>query len=176
MTAGFARTEAVLEPSFVEGLDALPVQEVRRRRDRALAEREFLSYLRRLLQVHQDLLRAERDRRAAGAPPPDVVERVRSALVAGPRGRGRGEAIRVNLPPEDLDEAERWVDRVLGPALGLRPEELEGEVLGRVLESLEREERAVSERRAAVIRVHDRLQGELRRRYREDPGLIPGPA
>ena len=36
-----------------------------------------------------------------------------------------------------------------------------------------REERRVSSDRAAVIRVHDRLQEELKRRYRDDPSQIP---
>jgi len=40
------------------------------------------------------------------------------------------------------------------------------------LEKLEREERSISDARASVIGVHDRLQQELKRRYREDPTLI----
>src|SRR5204863_3814746 len=49
--SGSPRTTRVLDPSFVEHLDESSLAEVRRRRDEALAEREFQSYLRRLVQV-----------------------------------------------------------------------------------------------------------------------------
>ena len=64
--SGSPRTTRVLDPSFVEHLDESSLAEVRRRRDEALAEREFQSYLRRLIQVRQDILRSERERRTTG--------------------------------------------------------------------------------------------------------------
>src|SRR5438093_1270733 len=80
-----------LHPSFVEHLDGSSLAEVRRRRDEALAEREFQSYLRRLVQVRQDILRSERERRAAGGVSAPLVERLTSVLSTGPTGTGRGE-------------------------------------------------------------------------------------
>ena len=47
------------------------------------------------------------------------------------------------------------------------------EGLEEALAALEEGERQVSADRAAVIRVVDRLQEELKRRYREDPSQIP---
>jgi hypothetical protein len=44
--------------------------------------------------------------------------------------------------------------------------------LAEAIEALEREEHAVSAERAAVLAVHDRLQDELKRRFREDPGSV----
>ena len=46
-----ARITRVLDPAFVEGLTDQPIDELRHRRDEALAEREYQSYLRRLVQV-----------------------------------------------------------------------------------------------------------------------------
>ena len=52
------------------------------------------------------------------------------------------------------------------------PEGLDDVRFADVMAQLEHEERAISDARAAVIKVHDRLQSELMRRYREDPSLI----
>jgi hypothetical protein len=136
-------------------------------------EREFQSYLRRLVQVRQDILRGEQTRRAAGEEPIPVLERLTSVLSEGPKGSGRGEALRLNLSPADVAEAERRADEALADVSLASPEEVEDERLAEVLVALDREERVVSDARAAVIRVHDRLQEELKRRYREDPSLIP---
>jgi len=38
--------------------------------------------------------------------------------------------------------------------------------------ALREEEERVSHERTVVLRVHDQLQDELKRRYREDPSLI----
>ena len=61
------------------------------------------------------------------------------------------------LPPLNLDQADDMND-----------DEIE-----RAVRSLAGAERAVSSRRAAVIRVHDRLQEELKKRYRDNPAEIP---
>jgi hypothetical protein len=163
----------VLDPAFVDRLEDQSLEELRRRRDEALAEREYQSYLRRLVQVRQDILRGEQARRRAGEAPVSVMERLTSVLSGGPKGSGRGEALRLNLPPSDVAEAERRADEALGNVSLAAPEEADDERLDEAMGKLEREERAVSDARAAVIGVHDRLQEELKRRYRQDPSLIP---
>jgi hypothetical protein len=167
-----ARTSEVLDPSFVGGVEELSIEELRGRRDLALAEREFQSYLRRLVQVRQDILRAERERRATGEGPQPLVERLTSVLSLGPRSPGRGEALRETLTEEDMAEAERRADAVVGRAGITGPEELSDADLDQALEALEQSERAISVDRAAVLRVHDRLQEELKRRYQQDPSLV----
>lgn len=171
--ASSARLQTVLDAGFVENLEALTTEDIRGRRDEALAEREYLSYLRRLLQVRQDVLVAERDRRAAGGQSKPVVERLTEVLAEGPQSRGRGEALRLSLTDADMAEAERRVDSVLGGAIISNVETLPDEELTRALEALDAEERRVSVDRTEVLRVHDRLQEELKRRYREDPSQIP---
>ena len=109
------RTAAVLAPSFIEGLDRLSLEELHRRRDEALAEREFQSFLRRLVQAWQDILTAEAARRMSGAAAPTLVERLTAVLAEGPARRtSRGEALRLQLPDADVAEAARRTDEVLG--------------------------------------------------------------
>ena len=167
-----SRSAEVLDPVFLEGLRELPLDELRRRRDEALAEREFLSYLRRLLQVREDVLKAERARRQQGAVPESMMERLTRVLAEGPRARGRGEALRIALTDEDIAEADRRADEVVGDGWSPRPENVDDENLEQALVALEREERAVSEVRTAIFRVHDQLQEELKRRYQENPSQI----
>jgi len=174
-TTRSARASAVLDPAFVEGLESLSTDEVRGRRDQAFAEREFQSYLRRLVQVRQDMLTAERDRRRKGGASQSAVERVTEALSDDrPKAKeSRGEAMRDGLTPEDVEEAERRANAVLDQAATNTPEELGDEDLERSLAALTEGERTISSDRLAVMRVHDRLQEELKRRYREDPSQIP---
>jgi hypothetical protein len=173
-TIGSSRTATVLDPAFLDGLPDLPTDEVRSRRDESLAEREFLSYLRRLLQVRQDVLTSERSRRAAHSEPAPLVDRLTAVLAKGGKPEGtRGEALRTVLSDADLEEAGRQAEAML-PELDFdAPEELGDQDLERAVQSLTTAERAVSSRRAAVIRVHDRLQEELKRRYRDNPAEIP---
>ncbi len=166
-----SRSAEVLDPVFLEGVRELPLDEVRRRRDEALAEREFLSYLRRLLQVREDVLKAEQARRQQGAVPESMMDRLTRVLSEGPRARGRGEALRIALSQEDMAEAERRADEVVG-GWSPRPEDLDDHRLEQALVALEREERAVSEVRTSIFRVHDQLQEELKRRYQENPSQI----
>ncbi len=167
------RIARVLDPEFVDGLGGLSVEELRARRDEARDEREYRSFLRRLVQVRQDLVDSERARRAAGTEPGPLLERLTTALSVGPAGPSRGEAVRVHLPAEDLAEAEVHVTAVVGSADLSALEHMDDGELERLRAVLATEEERVSADRSAVIRVHDLLQEELKRRYRRDPSLIP---
>jgi hypothetical protein len=169
-----SRLDEVLRPDFAEDLAELSVDELRQRRDLALAEREFLSYLRRLVQVRQDLLNAERDRRSSGGEQESLVDRLRTVLAEGPsNGASRGEAVRFQLSDGDLAEAERRAI-AMAPEAGLMvPDKMSGGELDELRARLNQEERTVSSARSKVLAVHDRLQNELKRRYREDPASIP---
>lgn len=175
-TAGSTRGERVaevLDPSFLEGLADLPTEEIRARRDRAMREREFHSYLRRLIQARQDVLVDERRRRERGEESGPLVERLTEALSSGPQGRSRGEAVRIQLPEDDIAEAERRVAVVVGGVDVADPGAIGDAPLAELLDRLHEEERSVSRTRSAVLRVLDELQEELKRRYRQDPSQIP---
>jgi RsiG-like len=174
MTMGSARAAEVLAPGFAEDLSDLPTDEVRRRRDETLAEREFLSYLRRLVQVRQDILADERRRRETGEEPAPLVERLTAAMSAGRKPEGsRGEALRTLLSDADIDEAERQAESLLPGLSNQDPADLAQEELDRAVETLAQAEREVSSRRGEVLRIHDQLQEELKGRYRANPAEIP---
>jgi hypothetical protein len=171
-TPSSTKNPAVLQPGFLDGLDELSTDELRRRRDEVLAEREFQSYLRRILQVRLDLLRAERDRRRSGAEPGHLVDRLTKILAEGPPRTSRGEAVRFSLSAEEMEDADRRVEGILGGVAETPAQDLADDELRQALETLTLQERAVSTARLAVFRVHDALQDELKWRYRDDPSAV----
>jgi hypothetical protein len=168
---GHRRIDRVLRPDFVEGLEHLELDELRARRDECLAEREYLSLLRRLVQGRAEILMAEVERRGGGADAP-LVERLASILGSETQGPSRGEAVRVGVPEEELLLARRRVERLVADAGISDPGALDDGRLAAAVEVLVREEQEVSESRSAVIEVLERLQEELRRRYKDDPSLV----
>ncbi len=171
------RTASVLDPAFLEGVDDLPLDELRRRRDLAVVERDFQSYLRRLIQTDHDLLEGEARRRESGAQPRSVVDRVRDALAEAPGSAGRtgsrGEALLLRMNEDDLERAQAIASSLVTPAVLATPEGLSEDELRSTVATLEEAEHAVSANRTAVFAVHDELQAELKRRYSDDPTLIP---
>jgi hypothetical protein len=170
---GKRRIDHLLAPGFTDDLGALDTDEVRRRRDLARSEREYLSFLRRLLQGRRDILRDELDRRRTGAASQDVVERVVSVLSEGTRGPSRGEAAVVPVPDEEIAIARRRVERILADTGLSDLEELSEEKLERAILGIEEEEREVSAARANVMGIHDALQEEMKRRLRSELSNLP---
>ena len=166
------RIDRILEPTFVQGLDALPIEELRRRRDECLAEREYLSLLRRLLQGRAEILKAESEARASGAEQAPLVERLTAILADDEHPTtSRGEAVRVVVPEEEMLLARRRVERLAADADLSDPSALDDDVLATAIEALVTEEEGVSASRRQVLDVLDALQDELKRRYKDDPTL-----
>src|SRR5438876_6742071 len=109
LEGGKRRIDRVLSPDFVRDLAGLPIDELKRRRDDALAEREYLSLLRRLVHGRLDIIRLETKRRAEGGGG-SLVEQLSEALVERERGSSRGEALRMSVPDADLSAARRRVE------------------------------------------------------------------
>ncbi len=169
---GNRRIDRIRRPGFVEGLDALPLEELRARRDECLAEREYLSFLRRLVQGRAEILRAELEHRGAGGAAAPLVERLASILGVEGQGPSRGEAVKVGLPEEEMLLARRRVERLVADSGISDPTQLDDDRLAQAVDLLVAEEREVSEARAGVLEVLDRLQDELKRRYKDDPSLV----
>jgi hypothetical protein len=169
---GDRRLDRIGRPEFVEGLDALALDELRTRRDDCLAEREYLSLLRRLVQGRAEILRAEVERRGGSSPEGTLVERLSRILSVEPQGPSRGEAVRVGVPEEEMLLARRRVERLVADANLSDPQTLDDTELAQAVDRLADEEREVSASRRDVLRALDVLQGELKRRYREDPSLV----
>ena len=124
------------------------------------------------MQVREDILKAERERRTSGEDQQPLVERLTAVLSEGPKGTGRGEALRDQLTEGDLAQAEQRADDAMAGVNLSAPEAIDDDALQRAVVSLEDAESLISSARTAVIKVHDRLQAELKRRYRDDPSLV----
>jgi len=170
---GHRRVDRIKDGTYLKGLTELSLEDLRARRDECVAEREYLSLLRRLVQGRAEILQAELTGRGSSEDRGPLVDRLAQVLSAGEEhhGSSRGEAVRVGLPEEEMLLARRRVERLVNDAGISDPTELEDERLAKAVEVLSAEERVVSEDRHEVLRVLDAVQDELKRRYKEDPTL-----
>ena len=164
------RIDRIRDPSYLDGIEGHSLDDVRARRDECMAEREYLSLLRRLVQGRAEILKAELTSRGSGDERP-LVDRLSEILASDQPATSRGEAMRVTLPEEEMLLARRRIERLVADAGISDPSDLDDERLREAIEVLAGEEREVSAQRTDVHRVLDALQGELKRRYKEDPSL-----
>jgi hypothetical protein len=166
------RIDRIRDPAFLEALHNLPLDQLRERRDDCLAEREYLSLLRRLLQGRAEILKAEIEGRAAGEDRTALVEHLTTILSDDEHPlTSRGEAVRVGVPEEEMLLARRRVERLASDAGISDPTTLDDAALSEAIAALATEEHAVSDARMQVIGILDTLQDELKRRYKDDPTL-----
>ena len=164
---GRRRVDRILAEGFGDDLAALSLAELHDRRDDCLNEREFLSYLRRLLQGRLEILRAEQQRRADGVTDDRPIEQKLAEIFAQetPQAPGRGEALRVELPEEEMMLARRRIERVLNDSAFSDPASLNEDQVGAAILTLAKEEREVSDLRRTVMDLMDGFQDEVKRRY-----------
>ena len=170
---GHRRIDRISETTYVEGLADLSLEDLRVRRDECLAEREYLSLLRRLVQGRAEILRAELESRASNQDLGPLVDRLAQVLGGGEEHESgsRGEAVHVGLPEEEMLLARRRIEALVADAGISDPGSLDDQRLESAVETLAAEERVVSGDRTTVLRVLDTLQDELKRRYKDDPTL-----
>lgn len=169
---GNRRIDRIREDDYVAGLESLSLDEVRVRRDESLAEREYVSLLRRLVQGRAEILQAELAARGTDEDSGPLVERLATILAGDePSGSSRGEAFHVGVPEDELLMARRRVERLVADVGISDPSVLDDVSLAAAVDTLATEERELSDTRAFVIGVVDRLQAELMRRYKDDPSL-----
>jgi hypothetical protein len=172
-TNGHRRIDRIRDAGYAQNVGGLSLEDLRQRRDECLAEREYLSLLRRLVQGRAEILRAELDARGSDEDRGPLVDRLAEILAGDERQTAsRGEAVKVGLPEEEMLLARRRIERLVADAGISDPGALNDESLAAAVELLGSEEREVSTARSDVIRVLDTLQDELKRRYREDPTLV----
>ncbi len=170
---GHRRIDRIRDTGYAHNVGELSLDDLRQRRDECLAEREYLSLLRRLVQGRAEILRAELDARGSDEDRGPLVDRLAQILAGDERQTAsRGEAVKVGLPEEEMLLARRRIERLVADAGISDPGALSDESLAAAVELLASEEREVSTARSDVIRVLDTLQDELKRRYREDPTLV----
>ena len=164
------RIDRIREPSYLDGIEGQSLEDVRARRDECMAEREYLSLLRRLVQGRAEILKAELASRGSDDDRP-LVDRLSEILASDQPVTSRGEAMKVSLPEEEMLLARRRIERLVADAGISDPSELDDDRLKEAVDVLAGEEREVSAQRGDVHRVLDALQDELKRRYKEDPSL-----
>jgi hypothetical protein len=164
--AGGAGVDELLDPSFLDGVDGLPMADVRALRHRAEQEEVNLSYTRRLLQGRLDIVRRELQRRAEhdGRSLVDLLPEILSEKGRGPaHGLGRHQTVQPTSP----EHFETWVNG-LTPGVDLSDvPSLPDDRLEQAARALGEGERNLSERRRGVQQVMDAVAGELARRYRD---------
>jgi hypothetical protein len=164
--AGGAGVDELLDPSFLDGVQELPMTEVRALRHRAEQEEVNLSYTRRVLQGRLDIVRRELQRRLEkdGRSLMDLLPEILSEKGRGPaHGLGRHQTVQPSAP----EEYESWVNS-LTPGVDLSSiAELSDAKLEKAARALAVAEGQLSERRRGVQQVMDGLAGELGRRYRD---------
>jgi hypothetical protein len=164
------RIDRIRDPSYLNGIEGQSLEDVRARRDECMAEREYLSLLRRLVQGRAEILKAELASRGSDDARP-LVDRLSEILASDQPVTSRGEAMKVSLPEEEMLLARRRIERLVADAGISDPSELDDDSLKQAADVLAVEEREVSAQRGDVHRVLDALQDELKRRYKEDPSL-----
>jgi hypothetical protein len=161
------RLDQVLDEEFVEGIDALDLEELRSRRQLAVDVEKELSYYRRLLHGRMDLLRFER-RRRSGEESRSLIESLAEILSDPSRGEGhdpRRTILDTDLPPLP-ETGRREVDAVLGDDVLANVDTVDDAGLVEALETVEAIEREISEKRQRVQQVADLLAAQIAERYR----------
>lgn len=168
-----AGTDAI-DAAELAGLD---LTGLRARRDAAVEAETGLSYLRRLVQGPLDLVRAELEHRAAGEKRDiaALVEGLPEVLTETGRGAAGGRISRVLEPTEvDAGLTAELQDLTGGGArIADLPSE-SSESLVALAHDLDGLERRVSDRRKALHRTIDVLNGELAERYRSGAATVEG--
>ena len=168
--------DRLLDDDYLDGLQAMPVIEVRDRRDECAEVEDALSVLRRMVQGRLDIVHADLQRRSVGLEGGDlaqVVEQLPEILSEGGRSAQVRGRLRKNIAPDinyrkltaDLDRLID-VDTSAG-LLGMSDAQVHG--IARALEELERK---VSSRRRAIQACVDDCQAEVVRRYKSGDASV----
>jgi hypothetical protein len=158
--------ERISEPDYLEGLTSRALGDLRIMRAECQTLEDDVSFLRRLVQGHLDIVRFERERRAAGQPA-DLA-----ALVAGlPRllsehvlGDSTGR-VPGRLAPSDPAITEE-LDAICDASRLAHLPDLDDAELAQLADDLSALEQEVSARRRLVFARLDALAAEVTRRYR----------
>lgn len=165
---GRRRIDRVLDPMYAEGVADRPLDEVRALRDDAAQEETDLSYLRRLLHVRIDIVRAEQRRRIDGSST-TVVDQLVSILATNVVrvGTGSGPGRYSTLEPSRAEAHRRHVEALVADVDLSNVSDLSDAKLDQALATYLGEEASVSQRRREVQVVVDLLNAEIANRYRK---------
>lgn len=161
---GRRRIDRVLAPSYVHGLGDLTLAKLRERRNEAAQEETDLSYLRRLLHVRIDIVRAEQRLRSSGAGG-TVVDKLATILADNALGPASGSGRHQPLEPSRAGEHRRQAEALVGDSDLSDVSSLSDEKLLAALDTYREQEGSVSQRRREVQDVVDTFNAEIAGRY-----------
>ena len=162
---GRRRVDRVLDPTFLDGLETLSMDELRARRRDAEQEEADLSYLRRMLHGRLDIVSAEIERRES-PDQGDLVDRL-ADILADPSRTTRGSGRHITVEPSRVDVHRREVEQAIADAVVSDVTARTDDELQQALVDLRANEVEVSEVRHQVQEVVDACSAELARRYRD---------
>ncbi|MBW4715726.1 RsiG family protein [Saccharothrix obliqua] len=167
---GRRRIDRVLAPDYTEGIERLPLAEVRALRDEAAQEETDLSYLRRLLHARIDIVRAEQARRTDGGSA--VVDQLATILASNAVGPATGLGRYQTQEPSRAEAHRRHVEALVSDVDLSDVSALSDDKLELALRTFVNEEASVSGRRREVQVVVDRLNAEIAGRYQSGSASV----
>lgn len=172
------RIDQVKDAEFLDNITAIPIDELRSRRDLAEEVETELSYYRRLLHGRLDVLAFEQ-RRRRGEEDRSLIDALTEILTGHdtprpgqPAGAGASRHLTIELPDLPL-QGRRHLDRILGNDLMIRLGEMSEDELIEAREELASLESEISAYRVEVQAILDRLQAEVVHRYKTELGDSP---
>lgn len=184
MSLESADLQRVLDPSFLDGLESRPMDELRSLRGELQQFEDAVSYVRRVVQGRLDIVGAERGRRSGSAPGGSgaqggehgsIVEDL-PGILADPahsgRASGPGRLPMHIAPGSEADGLVAEVDRQVDPTKLTSLESISDSELDGLTDSLASLERELSDQRHALHQRLDALQAEMVRRYRSGEASV----
>jgi len=171
------RIASLLASDYLDGLNSIPIEDVRARRGECQAVEVSLSYARRMVQGRLDIVLAELKRRQEGGPDSDLhslvesLPEILSEHVHAP-GNGRIASLMVASDAEVDEDLVARLDAVADAnCLGQLPATDDAGVQA-LIDRLTAFEREVSDQRRALFERIDDLQEELVRRYKSGEASV----
>ncbi len=170
MASSSETLDRILGPGYLDGLERLPVDDVRARRTECQEVETGLSYARRLVQGHLDIIHAELERRGAGARSGvgELVDRLKEGGMLGDQQRpaGFGRLPTVMAPGSGGDPFVAEIEAAVRDEDLARLPDLSDAEVAALADRLGALERSLSDRRREVFDRIDALQAEIVRRYK----------
>lgn len=160
----------ILDDEYLADISALPIADLRSRRNECQHVETQLSYLRRLVQGRHDIATGEIERRRGGGSPEDVADLVdRLPEILADRIHAPGPArMPSSMGPGEMEgRLFEELDAITDAASLDTPDQVTDGDLARAAEQLAALELEVSSLRRQLFDRIDTLQAELTRRYRD---------
>ena len=160
------RIDIVLEPEYLEHLDAVDLDELKKRRHTAEDVETQISYYRRLLHGRMDLINFE-IRRRSGEEERTLLEALPEILASGMiLGQEPNLRYLETMPPIPTKTGRRLIDKIMDDGVLTELSELTDDEVREALDRLREVEKELSNQRKQLHGVIDALQDEIIARYR----------